>query len=1373
MSNTATKKEEKEVITIPTFNGHNYSNWSVTIQAYLEYKKLWYICEKEIEDLEAATDKVKGNNLETWLIFSSKIVPEVFNSLASTCGRNPYKIWHRIKENYAAANIYGIYRVWVNYSRITYDDDLLKYIMKLEAALAEISTIGVNVMQELVSVTIMEKITEKRPALMERLLGDIDTLKNPFLLIAKLRQIANHDQVKKIKDGGHSTALATSTSNKKRPYVSCKGGKHNPDAPHDESRCWTLHPELRNTNKKAANYATTTAQSRDAADGQAEQYAYNTSCTSSGKESVILDSGASQHMFNSLKYFVDSEPTVIYIVTGSGRENASLMATRKGTARLMMRDSTIITLTDSLYVPNLATNLVSFAQLIKEKADIVAESGMMMITLNGCHTVCVDTSKNLFELVGLKTEHHTALTVTTRTENVFDKWHKRMGHASAARVQAAIDENIPKSMTTCDTCQRGKMTKLPFKGYFNPAEKSMDIIHGDLVGPISPATNGGARYFLTLVDQHTGFININLLAEKADATKAIVEYRTYFEKQTGNPIKKIVTDGGGEFCNKVLGDILKEAGIQHNVSPPYTPQHNGIAERANRTIIEMTRCLMLQANMAAEWWGEAVVTAASTTNCLPSLAKSRASPLQLLLKIKPNPHALRPFGCRAWALKPKVNREEKFDSIAWDGTFVGYTNDMSSYRIFRHVDQKIIHTRQVQFDESVFPHCKALCKSLGVAPRREDDSLPIFQSDSILPYDEEEQVDSSHNLPEEQQGENSQEPSSEELPSGRRWVYVEDFQPEKHIESNINAQNIIQGGRTRRQACFMTSIIDPKSHNMAMSSPERQHWIEAELKEVNNMRKHQVWIERLRVPADRPIASTWAYRRKLGPDNQVIKYKARICAQGFRQTYGVNFELKYAPTGKAASLRLLLSFAVNSSLQIHQLDVRSAFLTCPLQDTVTLLPPQGYRCPNGTVFELRKAIYGLKQASLVWYKRLSEFLETIGFRASTSDPCVFSRPELQGKPATWIYAHVDDLVIISSDPLVLKTEFEHEFDIKYLGAAEFLLGMNIDRTATGLHVHQMQYIERKLIEYGLDQSPPASCPLNPKGHLKKATEAERCELVNLGINYRAIVGSLNYLSVLTRPDISHAVSVLSQHLEAPVIQHLRAAEQVFRYLSGTKQVGLVFTKAPSLAISAYVDSDWGNCPDTRRSATGFVILTGDQVLSWKATRQATVSLSSTEAEYKALSDLGREITWLTNLISELSLNYSPSNIPVNVDNQGAIDLARSEISQNGFRTKHMDIRLHFVRELITSKLIKLRYVRTDRNCADFLTKPTGRATIRRSLSAINVTAPETSASRLRTQSNPACQIISPVTDLAVKRSRGNTSYLARQGKPLGFIGRKQ
>jgi hypothetical protein len=160
----------------------------------------------------------------------------------------------------------------------------------------------------------------------------------------------------------------------------------------------------------------------------------------------------------------------------------------------------------------------------------------------------------------------------------------------------------------------------------------------------------------------------------------------------------------------------------------------------------------------------------------------------------------------------------------------------------------------------------------------------------------------------------------------------------------------------------------------------------------------------------------------------------------------------------------------------------------------------------------------------------------------------------------------------------------------------------------------MQYIKQKLVEYGLDAVPHSSCPMNPKVHLQKATARERDELQNLGVNYRALVGSLNYLSVLTRPDISHAVSMLLQHLEAPGIQHFRAAEQVFWYLAGTKQVGLVFTKAPSLELSANVDSDWGNCPDTQRSATGYVILTSQQVLSWKTSRQATVSLSSTEAE---------------------------------------------------------------------------------------------------------------------------------------------------------------
>jgi hypothetical protein len=180
---------------------------------------------------------------------------------------------------------------------------------------------------------------------------------------------------------------------------------------------------------------------------------------------------------------------------------------------------------------------------------------------------------------------------------------------------------------------------------------------------------------------------------------------------------------------------------------------------------------------------------------------------------------------------------------------------------------------------------------------------------------------------------------------------------------------------------------------------------------------------------------------------------------------------------------------------------RSAFLTCPLEDKVTLLPPQGFDCPLNSVLDLNKAIYGLKQASLVWYKRLSNFLASIGFTATTSDPCVFYRPTEHAKQATWISAHVDDLVVISRDPLILKAEIKSEFNIKYLGQAKFLLGMNLDRLEDYLHIHQTQYIKRKLHEFGLDTAPPASCPLNPKGHLAKATTHEITEFQKLGISY--------------------------------------------------------------------------------------------------------------------------------------------------------------------------------------------------------------------------------------------------------------------------------
>jgi transposase InsO family protein len=179
---------------------------------------------------------------------------------------------------------------------------------------------------------------------------------------------------------------------------------------------------------------------------------------------------------------------------------------------------------------------------------------------------------------------------------------------------------------------KGKVSQVPYKSHFDKTEHPLEVVHADLVGPITPSTNSGKRYFITLVNQHTGFISVTLLHRKSDATEAILDFKAFYETQTKRKMKKLITDGGGEFCNNTLSDVIKSCGIQHNVAPPYTPQHNGIAERANKTIINMARCMLTQSRLAKEWWGEAVCTAALTTNCLPLLIKSEFSPLEQLFK---------------------------------------------------------------------------------------------------------------------------------------------------------------------------------------------------------------------------------------------------------------------------------------------------------------------------------------------------------------------------------------------------------------------------------------------------------------------------------------------------------------------------------------------------------------------------------------------------------------------------------------------------------------------------------------------------------------------------------------------------------------------
>jgi hypothetical protein len=381
-------------------------------------------------------------------------------------------------------------------------------------------------------------------------------------------------------------------------------------------------------------------------------------------------------MFNSLEFFTQSVPTHVFIVTGDRKSWEQLVVTQKGKVKFQMPSGKIITLSDSLCVPNLTQNLISFAQLVERKIVIQQNSGIYEVISNDHEKLFnLDFSNQLFEIDGNIAPlpySTTALLNSVKEPSGFTKWHSRLGHALVARIKAVLlaGENLIKDQC-CDSCMKGKLTWKPFNSHFDKTTTPLEVVHGNLVGPISPLSNEGSRYFLTLVDQHTGYIRVTILKEKGKAAKSIKKFMAFHKTQTGHKLKKLITNGGGEFCNNQLSEWLDGCGIQHNVSPPYTPQNNGVAERVNHTILDMTRCMLVQSNLAPQWWPEAVKDAVAVTNCLPSLSRSRTSPIELLFKKQPNINIFCPFGCRVWSVKPTANWETKFDLVAWQGVLVG------------------------------------------------------------------------------------------------------------------------------------------------------------------------------------------------------------------------------------------------------------------------------------------------------------------------------------------------------------------------------------------------------------------------------------------------------------------------------------------------------------------------------------------------------------------------------------------------------------------------------------------------------------------------------------------------------------------------------
>ena len=502
---------------------------------------------------------------------------------------------------------------------------------------------------------------------------------------------------------------------------------------------------------------------------------------------------------------------------------------------------------------------------------------------------------------------------------------------------------------------------------------------------------------------------------------------------------------------------------------------------------------------------------------------------------------------------------------------------------------------------------------------------------------------------------------------------------------------------------------EPQTYREAMSRPDAKQWELAMQEEIKSQHDNQTWYLVKRPNNRRIVKCKWVYAIKADG-----RYKARLVAKGFTQVEGIDFQETFSPVARYEAIRFLLAHAALEDWELEAMDIKTAFLYGELDEEIYMEQPEGFvkRGQENQVCRLKKAIYGLKQASRTWNEKLHTTLLEQGFKRTRSDAGVYVYSHDQAEVILIVY--VDDLLHMGhSLPEIkrMKKMLADKFQMRDLGAATNFLGMRItrDRKKKLLTIDQQTYTEGIIQRFKLQDSKTRWTPLPEGIHLEKPAP-EYVADATLRTNFQQMIGSLIYLMIGTRPDISWAVSRLSQYMQQPTNEHVEAAKNIFRYLKTTVNSKIRYLGGGKSGLIGYSDADWGENRDNRRSTTGFVFLMADGSVTWTSHMQKTVARSSTEAEYMALSEACSEIAWLTSLQKEIG--FVPTGpTPLVSDNQGGIFLAVNPAHDR--RLKHVDIRYHFIREYVESKRVKISYTSTDEMIADILTKPLGRSKFER------------------------------------------------------------
>ena len=501
---------------------------------------------------------------------------------------------------------------------------------------------------------------------------------------------------------------------------------------------------------------------------------------------------------------------------------------------------------------------------------------------------------------------------------------------------------------------------------------------------------------------------------------------------------------------------------------------------------------------------------------------------------------------------------------------------------------------------------------------------------------------------------------------------------------------------------------EPPSIDEALRGPDAQKWREALDYEINQLEKMETWVVKDLPPGYTAIPCGVVLRHKRSPDGQIQSYQVRIVAGGHRQVHGINYSETFSAAAKMPTVRVVLANAAEQDWEIEHIDVKSAYLNAPLEETVYMKPPRGVLKPgqDGKVLRLLKGLYGLKQAGRGWYLEMSKvFIKDLGYKRSKIDHSVFYK---RNEPEhTIIAVATDDMAVTSkrkADAERIKAEIKKYWEITDHGPIKWFLGFEIkrDRKSRTIAINQHAYIEKIVENFSLTNAKKVTTPMDPNVQYS----VDQCpsstnQLARMkGVPYSEAIGSVLWPVVVSRPDAVYAIGILAQFIQNPGLVHWEALKRLITYLGSTKDYWLTFGGRSKTLVEGFCDADWASNKH-RHSISGYSFHFGCSTISWSSKKQYIIALSSTEAEYIAQTHAAKEALWLRSFVDEVR-GTGGAAITINCDNQGAIALAKDNKFHS--RTKHIDLRYHFIREAVEDGKIRVSYIPTDENVSDILTK---------------------------------------------------------------------